>query len=83
MTTQEVAKFLIEREISGAPVVDELGRSLASFLSPTSRALPPSRPMGSAVNRPATSTGQTRMSPRPSKTSGNATWSSTVSRSVT
>ena len=26
MTTQEVAKFLIEREISGAPVVDELGR---------------------------------------------------------
>lgn len=26
MTTQEVAKFLVEREISGAPVVDELGR---------------------------------------------------------
>ena len=26
MTTQEVAAFLIEREISGAPVVDELGR---------------------------------------------------------
>lgn len=26
LTAQEAAKFLIEREISGAPVVDELGR---------------------------------------------------------
>lgn len=26
MTTQEVAQFLVERETSGAPVVDELGR---------------------------------------------------------